>query len=1261
MICFPTNIIPTEAATVGGSSISLSSILSAGPSPVLSSPSATFTSTQQRQMQQQHLFALLKLDNMSKTGHIGDPASVLSNDLFGAADLHHSNDERKANENDDENENKSENLTLKRAATTTLLETAGYVSDDGLQYEKALAAVVSNAPNAHQSSLDNNNIDCPKECKCLNDYFDCGKKLLDHVPPFPNYVQVIDLLGNKLNDTTVLQIHNLPDLNKLVLKRNQLEKIPVFVGLTSLKQLSLAHNRIQRISSEALAALPKLKSLDLSKNYLHAIESDYFPNTNRLVHLILNGNEISGIAENAFENLSYLQDIELNNNHLTTLPGGVFKNMGKLRKLSLNYNQLEINWSTFRGLTSLQKLFLKSNNIRILQDGVFHVMQSIETIELDHNGISSLSRQGLFNLTKLRYLSLSNNSISRIEVDTWEFTQSLTSLDLSHNNISDFKPQHLDCLQRLKYLNLAHNKIHYLMENTFDCVKNLEDLNLRRNRLSWIIEDPGAGPPFKSLRKLKKLDLYGNNLKQINSKSLSGLSSLESLNLGGNALASIQTSAFDHLSHLQKLTFKSLNFICDCEILGFKRWLTKHLLSTGQQSPVHPSQAVCGYPEHLLDRELLSLQQNELICDETPKPKLSHEPSNQLAVKGANITMECRATSPRAASISATDELKIKWRHDNRNIKEKDRSSTFVSSSQSGSSYATTDTQIYNDPSNNHTTIIGYLRLFNVSYELAGKYQCVVSNAFGTTYSQKFKISIGIHPSFLQIPSNLTIDSGDTARLVCSATGDPTPVIALQKFGASDFPAATERRLQVLREENAFVITNAKPIDSGIYTCTAESPAGEIKVNATLIVNDKPQPHIPVVIKEIAVGKSSVLECLSEFAFELNQPRREWYKDNKPFHITPTFDSERYYFTTEKELLIIVNTQSADSGHYRCEITDNSKTYTMQMDLIVVKEYFSQRVIIVGVVLVTLTCIVVGSLVVWIVLFYQKRKLCRHSGQHNGPGSGSRVAAAQDSILDQTQMTTLNRTYIRSNRDPCHQRPRSLATLELNSGRYLADADDDVNAATAEQRSCLIVSATPNYNQLLMQHNIRDSRNVQKSLRDDDEDLTLEYLGLNTSHDTDPQQDHLSSKDSGTGSDAANKRSLDDFSVSLISAHASTPTATVSTMKPHPNMSPAKAEDGEDNGYNAETKVIAHEDSDDLVASPTLGISLYTIEANITPLNNNGSPISKGCLKTSSDNINESGSPNLQTSLLCDNNAGNCPKPVASSPQCHAETQMVDI
>ncbi|XP_030567595.1 leucine-rich repeats and immunoglobulin-like domains protein 3 [Drosophila novamexicana] len=973
------------------------------------------------------------------------------------------------------------------------LETRGFVADDGGQYEQAQRALAESA--ANPNAKNNNNINCPKECKCLNVFFDCDKLHLDRVPVLPSYVQTLHLAGNKLNDSTVLAIRNLPELHKLTLKRNQLDVMPMFVGLTALRQLNLANNRIQRISSGALALLPKLKSLDLSKNQLHSVEANVFPRPNRLAHLILNSNEIASVDELAFAALSNLTDLELSNNRLSSLPVGVFKNLNRLKKLALNYNQLEINWSTFRGLLSLQKLQLKANNIKMLQDGVFHVMRSIESIELDHNGISSLSRQGLFNLTKLHHLSLSNNSITRIELDTWEFTQSLESLDLSHNFISEFKAQHLDCLKRLKTLNLAHNKLQYLPENTFDCVKNLEELNLRRNRLSWIIEDQSAVPPFKALRKLRQLDLNGNYLKQISSKALSGLINLELLNLGGNALASIQPNAFEHMQNLQKLVFKSDNFICDCELLWFRQWLRSRFAKQAQQLLAN---VVCGYPDQLLDRQLFNLTEKELVCSDSPKPVVQKEPTNLLAVKGANITLECIASSPAAASIAATDELKIKWRHDNQHVLEH----------QSLHDGASTETQIHHDQRTNQTTIYGYLRLSNVSYESAGRYQCVVSNAFGTTYAQKFKISIGIHPSFLHVPSNLTLDAGETARLVCSASGDPMPEIALQKFGARDFPAATERRLQVIREENAFIITNAKPSDSGIYTCTAESPAGVIKVNATLLVNDKPLPSIPLVHKEVVLGRTCVLECLSEtINMELEQQHREWYKENKPLHNSPTGpDAERFYFTKNKEVLVIVNAQSNDAGHYRCDISDNLRTLTLQSELLVVQDSYNIDVVLWSVVHVTICCALIGICIVWSTLRYQRRKQSHSSNQ---------------STLEQTQLTTLNLPQLRPyqsqlvidglasvQKQQRQQQQQQQPQTQLRP-RSLAD----LGAGEAQTHSRLIVTTTPSYEQRCLE-----------------ERLTLSFL---QQADLELQQDHLSSKDSGTGSDAAVKRSLEDFVVAM--------------------------------------------------------------------------------------------------------------------------------
>ena len=86
------------------------------------------------------------------------------------------------------------------------------------------------------------------------------------------------------------------------------------------------------------------------------------------------------------------------------------------------------------------------------------------------------------------------------------------------------------------------------------------------------------------------------------------------------------------------------------------------------------------------------------------------------------------------------------------------------------------------------------------------------------------------------MPSNLTLNSSSVARLDCAAVGDPHPQIAWQKDGGNDFPAARERRMHVMANDDAFFITDAKISDQGVYTCTAENPAGIIKANATLVV-----------------------------------------------------------------------------------------------------------------------------------------------------------------------------------------------------------------------------------------------------------------------------------------------------------------------------------------------------------------------------------------------------------------------------------------
>lgn len=96
-----------------------------------------------------------------------------------------------------------------------------------------------------------------------------------------------------------------------------------------------------------------------------------------------------------------------------------------------------------------------------------------------------------------------------------------------------------------------------------------------------------------------------------------------------------------------------------------------------------------------------------------------------------------------------------------------------------------------------------------------------------------------VFPTFLKIPSNVTVKADAIAKLVCAVYGEPQPQIAWQKDGGNDFPAARERRMHVMPTDDAFFIMKVKPSDMGVYSCTAHNAAGTIVANASLTVEGK--------------------------------------------------------------------------------------------------------------------------------------------------------------------------------------------------------------------------------------------------------------------------------------------------------------------------------------------------------------------------------------------------------------------------------------
>lgn len=104
--------------------------------------------------------------------------------------------------------------------------------------------------------------------------------------------------------------------------------------------------------------------------------------------------------------------------------------------------------------------------------------------------------------------------------------------------------------------------------------------------------------------------------------------------------------------------------------------------------------------------------------DEYPKPRIIEEPKSQMGIKGDNVTLICRATSTASARLHFT------WKHDNVEM-DNANSEINIDSAESGVTKASS-----------------ILHLTNVTHANAGKYQCMVTNTYGTTYSAKAKISI---------------------------------------------------------------------------------------------------------------------------------------------------------------------------------------------------------------------------------------------------------------------------------------------------------------------------------------------------------------------------------------------------------------------------------------------------------------------------------------------------------------------------------------
>lgn len=791
---------------------------------------------------------------------------------------------------------------------------------------------------------------CAQNCTCNGDSADCSNLELTAIPlDLPVGTVSLNLGHNKLSAINPESFINLPHLRELRLDHNELTSIPdLGQAASKIVSLYLHHNKILSIDGRMTRELASLETLDLSNNDITELRGQCFPAGLQIRDLYLSNNKIKDLEMGALDHLgATLQVLRLSRNRISQIPVRAFQ-LPKLTQLELNRNRIrQVEGLTFQGLSSLEVLKLQRNSISKLTDGAFYDLAKMKVLHLDYNSLTEVNSGSLYGLTSLQQLFLSNNSIARIYPDGWKFCQKLRELNLSYNNLTRLEEGSLAVLGDLHTLRLGHNSISHITEGAFRGLRAVRVLELDHNDISGTIEDTNGA--FSGLDSLNKLTLFGNKIKSVAKKAFSGLENLEHLNLGENAIRSIQPDAFSKMRHLKSLSIQSDSFLCDCQL----HWLPTWLISRNLEAGVN---ATCAHPENLKGITIFQAPSDGFVCDDLPKPQITVQPETTVTVLGSDVRLTCTAAS------SSSSPMTFAWRKDQEPLRHAEienfahvRSSDSVGGQNGGVM--------------EYTTI---LHLRRVAFAHEGRYQCIITNHFGSTYSSKARLIVNILPSFVKTPRDITIRTGHTARLECAAVGHPIPQIAWQKDGGTDFPAARERRMHVMPDDDVFFIMSVKPEDMGVYSCTAKNAAGTMSANATLTVLETPHLAQELEDRTVVVGDTVALQCK---ALGSPTPRITWLRNDQPLR-----SSERHHFTAGNQLLVIGSATLEDAGRYTCLMSNTLGTERAHSQLVVTQlrslctPPAGPGTVTIGIIVIAVVTSIVVTSLVWVCIIYQTRK-----------------------------------------------------------------------------------------------------------------------------------------------------------------------------------------------------------------------------------------------------------------------------------------------
>ena len=284
-------------------------------------------------------------------------------------------------------------------------------------------------------------VDLVKLCAADNEieeldktFFDGDREQSDGTSPVFQWLETLDLHGNLLTSLPS-GFEILQHLTILDLSRNKLEtpSLDIISHLQGLRELRLAGNRLQDISTLQWSSLPALEVLDLSKNTISTI-SDAIGELTSLHTLILNGNKLSSIPEGIFCRM-HLRELQVARNSLkgTLIPISC-QRLECLRTLDVSYNAItSVSDASALALPSLIALDVSENRLKALPN--LSGVPALTTLVADGNQLSELPH-GLTDLEKLKNVNLSRNDLRQLNTRIG-FIENLSIFSIANNPIRE--------------------------------------------------------------------------------------------------------------------------------------------------------------------------------------------------------------------------------------------------------------------------------------------------------------------------------------------------------------------------------------------------------------------------------------------------------------------------------------------------------------------------------------------------------------------------------------------------------------------------------------------------------------------------------------------------------------------------------------------------------------------------------------------------------------------------------------------------------